>query len=240
MNTLDWTRNVEQIVLSVMSDDNRIVGIAAIRPGAGASLLCHSLAKTLGDGGLRTLRVDFDPPARDPAVNAAASDLAPWEPGRTKSKPWIRTTSSGYDLLEVRTTDATRPLFANMALLRQALAEEFAEYRRVIIEIPPVASAALEAPNPISISGACDAMLLLVVVGRDLRPEVQHAVSSLRRAGVNVSAVVTTSFGQLTAREEASHMVDSIKSRLTMASISRQWNRLRNAKALFSRQSAQG
>ena len=79
MNTLGWTRSVEQIVLSVMSDANRIVGIAGIRPGAGTSLLCHSLAKTLADGDLRTLRVDFDPPPLHPPADssaAAATDVA--------------------------------------------------------------------------------------------------------------------------------------------------------------------
>lgn len=228
MSTPDWTRNIEQIALSATGDTNRIVGIAGIRAQSGVSMICHSLAKSLAAADMRTLRVDLHPrPATAPAGNPIG--VEGWAPGRAKAQSWIKSTADGYDLLEVHTTPLTRPLFANMQRLREVFAEEFAEYRRVIVDLPPLTDVDTESVNPVAAAGACNAVLLVIVVGRDLQPQVIEATRVLRGAGVSVTAAIANEYDWQSTQEEVRKMARKAGRRLAGASQGITWlqNRVR-------------
>jgi Mrp family chromosome partitioning ATPase len=220
MNSLDWTRSIEQVALAATSDTNRIIGLAGMSRRSGVSLIGRSLAKSLAAGELRTLRVDLNPDS-DAVPNPHGADG--WAPGRSKAQSWIRTTPDGYDVLEVRTTPQTRPLFSNLARLREVFAEEFAEYRRVIVELPPVAESEAGAVNPVAVAGACDAVLLVVVVGRDMRPQVVQAVDALRAAGVRVSGAIANEYDWKSAEEEFRLAAELARKRIVAASRRIDW-----------------
>jgi hypothetical protein len=220
MSSLDWTRSIEQIALAATSDAHRIIGIGGMASRSGVSLIGRSLAKALAAGELKTLRVDLHP--------APGSDTNPvgpesWAPGRSKPQSWIKSTPDGYDLLEVRVSPQTRPLFSNMARLREIFTEEFAEYRRVIVELPPMAETEADAVNPVAVAGACDAVLLVIVVGRDMRPQVTQAVDALRATGVRVSGAIANEYDWQSAEEEFRQAALEARKRIARASRRINW-----------------
>ena len=188
MTLARWQNSIEQIMLAAVGQQERILGLTSLRPGAGVSLVCHYIARTAAAGEFKTLLLDIsEPQTRDAPVRS-------WRPGYDGISNLITSTVGRYDYLKVRTDEATRPLFSNPARLRSVYRTEFEQYALVIVDLPPLLEPTELGPNAVAAAGSCDQVLLVCAVGRDRRSELAEAISLVGGAGGRLAGLVSNEF----------------------------------------------
>ena len=188
MTLAHWQNSIEQIMLAAVGQQERVLGLTSLRPGAGVSLVCHHIARTAAAGEYKTLLFDIsEPQTRDTPVRT-------WRPGHERIGNLITPTVGRYDYLKVRTDEATRPLFCNPTRLRSVYRTEFEQYALVVVDLPPLLEPSELGPNPVAAAGSCDQVLLVCAVGRDTRSELAEAISLVGGAGGRLSGLVSNEF----------------------------------------------
>lgn len=196
MSLLGWQRSIEQIILTSTNARNRVLGLTSVRRGAGVSLVCRHLAKTVGVGGSKALLVDMSEPPESPPINSERQ----WSVAAIRER--IVPSVHGYDLLAGHAGEGDYGLFGNLPRLREMLASEFLDYDRIIVDIPAILDAAETGFNAVAAAAICDRLLLVCAVGTDKRAELSEAVSLLKGAGVAISGVISNEHQRIDAREE--------------------------------------
>lgn len=186
MSLLNWQRSVEQIV--VANKGFRVLGFTSVRRGAGVSLMCAHVAKTMAVNGMKTLVIALSEAfhghswvSADKPVTASALRAA------------IVQSKYGYDLLAGCDSEG-RPIVSNIVQLRQLLDVEFSDYNRVIIDLPPISHVANDGLSTVAMSVICDRMLLVCAIGSDRKGEVSEAVALLNGAGATLSGVISNEY----------------------------------------------
>ncbi len=180
MSVVTWQRSIEQIVLSTIREKPRVLGMASLRRGAGVSLVCQHLAKTIATSESKTLLLDMcelRAGKPDPVDPIAASEC-------------FVATEEGYDLFRARTIAERKELFGSLRNLREFLGGALQGYGSIIVDMPPLFDDADTGINAISAAACCDKVLLLCVIGRDTRGDLVEAVARLHGAGVSLSGIV--------------------------------------------------
>ena len=85
---------------------------------------------------------------------------------------------------------ATRFFFNNVSHVLKLFATEFADYAKVILDIPAVHAPLNRYLNPLAASAACDAVLLVCGRGMSTEAELKMVVYALREAGCNLTGTV--------------------------------------------------
>lgn len=179
---INWQRSIEQIV--VASKDCRLLGLTSARRGAGVSLICRRVGKTMAVNGMKTLVVALSEPQGSLLWNAADKPAAA---GAVRAS--IVPSTHGYDLLPAFDAEG-RSIAANVVQLRQLLDTELADYTRIILDLPPISQVSADGLSAVAVSVICDRILLVCEIGADRKGEVAEAVSLLRSAGATVSGIV--------------------------------------------------
>lgn len=185
MTLLNWQRSIEQIV--VANKGARVLGFTSIHSGAGVSLICRRVAKTMSVNGMKTLIISISDtpafavhsPADRPAAGAISAAIVP--------------SIHGYDCLPGNDIDG-RPFASNVIQLRQMIDGELSGYQRIILDLPPISHDASDGLSSVGISAICDRTLLVCVVGTDRRTELSEAVALLRGAGARIAGIVSNEY----------------------------------------------
>ena len=185
MTLLNWQRSIEQI--AVANKNCRLLGFASVRPGAGVSLICRRVAKTMAVNGMKTLLVSFsEPPTNASAANHDKQDKLS---AATILRANVVPSRHGYDLLPLCGSEGL-----NVVLLRNTFESDFADYGRIIFDLPPISHVAADGLSTVAVSVICDRVILVCLVGTDRRGEIAEAVSLLRAAGATVSGLVANEY----------------------------------------------
>lgn len=184
MTLLNWQRSIEQI--AVANKNCRLLGFASVHPGAGVSLICRRVANTMAVNGMKTLLVSFS----ELSTNASAvihdkqDKLSPANLRRN-----VIPSKHGYDLLPLSGSEGL-----NVVLLRNTFEADFADYSRIIFDLPPISHVAADGLSTVAVSVICDRVILVCLIGTDRRSEIAEAVSLLRAAGATVSGLVANEY----------------------------------------------
>jgi Mrp family chromosome partitioning ATPase len=193
------TRFCEQIMLAANTAGVRIIGIASAEAGAGVSLIARGLAETYARAGMRTLLLDLSRSGGGPAT---------WAPSRSAAAEAVERDAVGFDRITGSAAPTTRPLFNNLALLRQAYADELSEYGTIVVDLPPVLHDGADLINGAAAALACDGVVLVCPTGRMSRTRLAQASGALRGAHVKLLGTVLNeqhapTLGREIAREAA-------------------------------------
>jgi Mrp family chromosome partitioning ATPase len=178
-----WLRPIEEIMLAAVDSKVRVLGVLSPEAGAGVSTACRMLAESHCRSGAKTLLVDLTQ-----TVQQAETDGA-WAPGDGAAQ-LIQVQASGVDLLAVRPTAETRPAFNNVDVMRRMFKDELAAYEAIIVDLPPVLNRREDLINPLAAARACDAVIMVCMIGLIKQHEVEETLSVLRTAGVQLGGTV--------------------------------------------------
>jgi hypothetical protein len=206
-----WAPAVEQIVLSAQEQGLRVVGFVSPQQQSGIRELAPMVAETMARAGLPTLLIDLS--AGEDWRSSMSRDAqgpacgAPWSPGvRERVQPLIRN-QGGADSLKVTTHLDARFRFNNVKALRQALAEEFERYDRIVLMLGDVG--VRSGVNPLGPAAACDAVYLLCVPNEIGRSDLGDVVASLKIAGARIGGVVLNDSDQSTPGAEMANWIET-------------------------------
>lgn len=175
-----WLATVEQIMFAAMESKARTLAVAGVRPQSGVSTVCELLAASYARAGDKTLLIRF---ARDGRGGGG------WVPGDA-AEAHIDRDHGDYDTIVACAVADKRSRFNNVAALRNALATDFAAYRVIIMDLPPIDQEVDGAINPLASARVADGVILVCVTGRDRQQEIAAAASALQAAGACLSGVV--------------------------------------------------
>jgi Mrp family chromosome partitioning ATPase len=102
----------------------------------------------------------------------------------------------------VRITPKSRFAFNNTPSFLKCLREDFDDYDRVVLDLPPAAQFADDQINPAAPAAACDALFLVCVRGRVTEAKLQSAVDLIRSAGGALTGAVLNEFNAFTPGQE--------------------------------------
>jgi Mrp family chromosome partitioning ATPase len=196
MTLVNWQRSIEQIMLSSTDSKTRVLGLTSVRRGAGLSLVCRQLARTVAAAEFKTLLVDMSKPRGGVAVDTTRS------PAPTEVRTSIVPSGDGYDVLRGRAGDEWRSLFGSLPRLRETLGTDLEDYTRIVLDMPPIIDDLDTGINSIALAAICDRLLLVCAVGRDTRSELSKSVALLRGAGITLSGIVSNEQLQVDPRAE--------------------------------------
>lgn len=177
-------------MLAALDSKTRVIGITSPDRGAGVSSLCRMVAESFAQSGAKTLLVDLSQQT-DTAINARPA----WMPGGGATD-FIQRDPRGYEIIASPPTTATRPLFNNVETLRRAFVDELSMYRTVVVDLPAIMEDVSGQINPVAVSRACDAVILVCVAGRTRRDRIAATVSTLAMAGVQLGGTVLNDMDQ--------------------------------------------
>ncbi|MGI9424905.1 MAG: hypothetical protein ACR2PA_17035 [Hyphomicrobiaceae bacterium] len=188
MSRVNWQRTIDQILLTGTGGDDRILGLTSVRRVSGVSLVSRYLARTLAADQLQVLLLDLSE-----AKSALSMDVdGPPDLGSIGEQ--IVASGQGYDLLVGGSSEPDHGALVGLPRLRGLLRTEFANYARIVIDMPPVLDESALGVNSIAASAMCDRLLLVTRIGRDKRAELTEVLSLLRGAGVRPSALLANKF----------------------------------------------
>lgn len=179
-----WVQPVEQLAITALESNTRILGVTSPTHSDSSSELASSIAGTFASSGSRTILVDLSQPVQE------SSTPPPWLPGDGGIGQSIRSTPTGFDLLQAAPTPESRLLFSNAALYRRTFSEELRHYNSIVVEMPPLIDGVLTSVNPVGPALACDSVLMMCTTGRTTREQLQAAIEPLRAAGVKLSGII--------------------------------------------------
>ena len=188
--TENWTRPVEQIVLSATGQSDRIIGFTAPEPHLGVSRLSHHVAEVFALSGFNTLLVDLTPSVQESPLPVQDSPRQLWLPGTGNSRTCIVRHERGFDFVTARMTAGTRFAFNNVNQIRQMLSVELADYAKVVMDIPAIHDRRGGLVNPVAAAASCDSVLLVCVIGEVTQPQLKSAVELLRAARCKLTGTV--------------------------------------------------
>ena len=188
MSQATWQRSIEQLVLTAARENARVIGLAALKRGAGVSLVCHQLARTIAGGGTKTLFLDTcEVQGEADRVDNASALISP--------------SAGGYDIFRAQSNEHRRQLFGSALKVRQLLSTDLAEYGSVIVDLPPLTDETDMVINTTAIASVCDRLLLLCVVGQDTRADLAEAVANLKSAGATPAGIISNERFYIDPRE---------------------------------------
>jgi hypothetical protein len=199
-----WVHAVEQVVLSAEEHKLRVIGFTSPQDHSGVGELSRMVADMIRRAGLRTLLIDLSQDA------AAQRDHPSWSPGMEGIDKAIIRGESEADFLQVCRTAASRYRYNNVKALRQAFAQDLADYDRIVLVLPEVGRSADAGINPLGPAAACDAVYLVCVPNMTDRDDLTNATSSLRASGAQIAGLILNESGQLTPGEEIARSVERI------------------------------
>lgn len=192
MSPLSWQRSIEQIVLSGTGRSDRVIGLTSVHSGAGVSLICRHIARTIASSGRSALLIDMSKP--QPISNPAIRED-------------IATTPYGCDVLAGLAEDGSRALFDDLPRLREMLTTDFAGYDRIVIDMAPIFDNTDTGFNSVAAAAVCDRLFLVCAVGTDSRAEIASAVSLLKGAGVPLSGLISNEYMRVDVRKQLAGLV---------------------------------
>lgn len=199
-----WSKPIEQIALTLLETQTRVVGFTSPTADVAVGTVCASMAGTLAAFGSRTLLVDLSKPV------VASTLTPPWLPGEGGIGQSIRQAREGFDVLEAAPTPETRLLFSNAELIRRMLSDELRPYGSILVEMPPVLDGEGNTINPVGPALACDSVIMMCSTGRTTKDQIQQAVDPLRSAGVKLGGVIMDDRNRPTLAEEMAQEVRRI------------------------------
>lgn len=184
MTQLNWKRSIGQIVMA--NKGCRLLGLTAVRHGAGVSTICRRAATLMATGGAKTLVVCLSEP------HASATRHGSEKP-TSALRSAIVPSLHGYDLLNCPDSDGLLATL-NAVQLRDILDNEFSDYDRIIIDLPPLCDDTSDGLSTAGIATVCDRVLLVCVVGVDHRAELAEAAAILHSSGATLAGVVSNEY----------------------------------------------
>ena len=180
----DWSRTAEQIMLSTVENNIRILAITSPAGRTGVSTVAQGLAAAFAQSGRKTVLIDLSATARH---NAKAVAWSPDEPLRPEL---IHSGNDNLAVLAAAPPPAARPLFNNVAGLQTAFRRDFAQYETIIIDLPAVGAETTDAVNPIAVARAADAVFIVAPTGATARGDLTAVASQLRQVGAPLAGVI--------------------------------------------------
>lgn len=177
-----WGRSAEQVLLSTVESNARVLGLISPDGNSGVTSLCRHVALASMRAGSRTLLADFAQPVLDDPDNG-------WGPGDGAAQ-LISTRPDSYDLLEVHPTIGSRGKFNNISALEELFNVELKAYDRIILDLPAVNKRDLDHINPTAAARASDMVLMVCMPGRITQGSIQSALSVLEGAGATMGGIV--------------------------------------------------
>jgi hypothetical protein len=213
-----WVRPVEQIVLSTIGADQRILGFTAPESGSGVSALSNATAELFGRSGFKTLMVDLTTPVKDSFVHRS------WIPTLEDPNAFISSRDGRkFDTLVAQPTASSQFAFNNVAAFRKEL-DKLESYDRIVIDLSPIDTTITNMINPCAAAAVCDAVFVICVKGRVTRQRLCRALDLIRAAGGNVVGTVLNEVGDATPGVELANLIGGIlgqNSRLSRSLASR-------------------
>jgi len=195
MSPVNWQRTIDQIILTGLDKDDRVIGVTSIRRGSGVSLLCRSLARTLAANRLDVLLVNLSesPGSEETSQSDAEAPTFSETDGCPLGK--IKADGQGYDLLLLPPRSAIERHLTDLAQLQQILSDEkLAKYNRIVLDLPPVLNEIPIGINSVGAGSMCDRLMLTTRIGQDKKSELIEVVSLLRDACVQTSSILANNF----------------------------------------------
>ena len=186
MAQLNSQLSIEQIV--VANKSCRLLGLTSVRHGAGVSLICRRVAKTMAVNGMKTLIISLSKTKGNPSWVSSDKPVA-----ASTLRAAIVPSRYGYDLLPAYNSEG-RPIALNVMQLRHLIDAELADYNRIVFDLQPLSQVDAEGLSTVAVSVICDRTLLVCAIGTDLRGEVSEAVSILRGAGATLAGIVSNEY----------------------------------------------
>jgi Mrp family chromosome partitioning ATPase len=174
-----WSQAVTRMVRHTEQLGTRIIGIAGIKPGVGASRLARRLAHTYVEFGKTTLLIDASAVPKitpQPALDAQVDIMAL---ARNEQSLWV---------LDLARNASQWPTTRDA--IRQVL-DAVGKNTTIVVDLPPVSSANGTARTSYSGTGAaCDLVFLVCLSGRTRKSELANGLEICRIDALKVGGVV--------------------------------------------------
>ena len=165
------------------------ITITSATAGEGKTTAATNLARLVAESGTRVVLIDAD--LRKPAVHKALGitngvGLADVLGGNATFRDAVHYVDENLAVLPAGEPSAIAPELLGRAAFRELVTAVSAQAELVIVDVPPL----LPVADPLIVSKATDATLVLARVGAVRRRELRQALRRFREAGVSVAGFI--------------------------------------------------
>ena len=178
-----WTREIEQVMLTALNADFRVIGISSSNIGAGVSLTTRLLAASFARSMRKTLLIDLSKTVEEDGREG-------WAPGKSSAADFIATDINGFDYLDAAPSRNTRSRFNHAEELRRSFAGELGDYEIIILDLPSPLDGTGDQINAVATAVACDAVMIVCSAGVTTRPQLRKTIELFETAGASVFATL--------------------------------------------------
>lgn len=196
-----WLQPIEQVMLAAVDSKVQVLGIFSPDRGSGVSAVCLMLAECHSRTGTKTLLIDLSQTIEHSDDDLSESEA--WAPGDGAAQ-LIQSHKGGFDVLAVRPSSRTRPMFNNVDVLRRMFKDELAAYEAIVVDLPPVLNARENRINPLAAARACDAVVMVCMIGMVTHQRVKATLSMLQTAGIQLGGTLANELHNPTLAYEMS------------------------------------
>lgn len=179
-----WIPIAERIVFATLDRGHRSIAVTSAQARAGVTTLSETLARVTTLSGKRTLLIDLS------GIAGHGASTSAWTPGERNVSIAIQPDPLSFSRLPVQFSQEGRYVFSNVALVRQALAEDFAEFEAIFVDLPPVPQGGSDRINGSAMAAACDGTLVVCLSGSLSRSDASACRQELENAQAKIVGVV--------------------------------------------------
>jgi hypothetical protein len=166
------SHEIDQIILVAKKKGARILGFTSAEANSGVGQLCERVAERYVGFGQRTLLLDLASGGRDDGRPGGVSD------GETPLLSCLRPAA------------AERFRFGFAESLHTSLQHDFADYAKIVIQLPPMFGEQPTVTSTLQGAAICDSLFVVCIPGRDRRQQFDKMFASFRMVGIQVEGLV--------------------------------------------------